>query len=162
AVLNSVESNKSGVASAVNGAVREMGFAFGLALLGTIMNQTYKSRFEESSQVQGLRDPSNSALGPLQPVIDQIGEGINYAGQVIYNPTYFASVPGDVADILSSVSAAAFVEGMHRSFIITGVAIIGVAIVSFFLVKDSVAEAPAEEPDELAGIVPAPSGVLGE
>ncbi|MDQ3443828.1 MAG: MFS transporter [Chloroflexota bacterium] len=162
AVLNSVESNKSGVASAVNGAVREMGFAFGVALLGTIMNQTYKSRFEESSQVHGLRDPSNSALGPLQPVIDQIGEGINYAGQVIYNPTYFASVPGDVADILSSVSAAAFVEGMHRSFIITGVAIIGVAIVSFFLVKDSVAEAPAEEPDELAGIVPAPSGVLGE
>lgn len=162
AVLNSVESDKSGVASAVNGAVRETGFAFGVALLGTIMNQTYKSRFDGSSQIEGLRNPANSALAPLQPVVDRIGEGINYAGRVIYNPTYFAGVPGDVADILSSVSAAAFVDGMHRSFVITGVAIIGVAIVSFFLVKDSVAESPAEEAGDQPGIIPAASAVLGE
>jgi hypothetical protein len=36
AVLNSVESEKSGVASAVNGALREIGTAFGVALLGTL------------------------------------------------------------------------------------------------------------------------------
>jgi len=164
AVLNSVESDKGGIASAVNGAVREMGFAFGVALLGTIMNQTYKSRFDGSSQVEGLSDPANSALAPLQPVVDQIGEGINYAGQVIYNPRYFAGVPTEVADILSSVSAAAFVDGIHRSFIITGAALIGVAFVSFFLVKDSVAEAPAEETDEQPRpeIMPATGAAPGE
>src|SRR5688572_14444116 len=42
AVLNSVESEKSGVASAVNGAIREIGTAFGIALLGTVMNRGYK------------------------------------------------------------------------------------------------------------------------
>ncbi len=146
AVLNSVESDKSGVASAVNGAVREMGFAFGVALLGTIMNQTYKSRFDGSSQVEGLRDPANAAFGPLKPAIDRVGEGINYAGRGIYNQEYFPGVPGDIADTLYAVSSAAFVDGMHRSFIITGVAIIGVAIGSFFLIKDSVAETPAKEP----------------
>jgi EmrB/QacA subfamily drug resistance transporter len=146
AVLNSVESDKSGVASAVNGAVRELGFAFGVALLGTIMNQTYKSRFNGSSEIEGLRDPANSALGPLQPVVDRIGEGINYAGRGIYDQAYFPGVPINVADTLNAVSSGAFVDGMHRSFIITGVAIIGVAIVSFFLIKDSVAETPAEEP----------------
>ena len=65
AVLNSVESDKSGVASAVNGAVRETGFAFGVALLGTIMNQTYKESFNASSQVQALRDPSQCGAGPV-------------------------------------------------------------------------------------------------
>ncbi len=162
AVLNSVESSKSGVASAVNGAVREMGFAFGVALLGTIMNQVYKSRFDGSGEVQALRDPANSALGPLQPVVDRIGEGINYAGSVIYNQALFPGVPADVADTLSAVSAGAFIEGMHRSFIITGAAIVGVAIVSFFLVKDAVAEAPAEDLDGVAGSTPAPSGAPGE
>jgi EmrB/QacA subfamily drug resistance transporter len=146
AVLNSVESDKSGVASAVNGAVRETGFAFGVALLGTIMNQTYKDSFNASSQVQALRDPSNAALGPLQPVIDTIGKGINYAGHVIYNETHFPGVPAEVRDALYAASAQAFVDGMHRSFIITGVAIIVVAIGSYFLINDRVAETQAEDP----------------
>jgi len=162
AVLNSVESDKSGVASAVNGAVREMGFAFGVALLGTIMNQTYKSNFNASSRVQDLRDPANSALAPLQPVVDTIGKGINNAGHLIFNEKYFPGIPGDIANTLYTASSAAFVQGMHRSFVITGIAIIGVSVVSFFLVKDSVAEAPAEETDEAMSNLPAPSASAAE
>jgi EmrB/QacA subfamily drug resistance transporter len=41
AVLNSVEKEKSGIASAVNGALREIGTAFGVALLGTMANRAY-------------------------------------------------------------------------------------------------------------------------
>lgn len=163
AVLNSVESDKAGVASAVNGAVRETGFAFGVALLGTIMNQTYKSNFNASSKVQELRDPANSALAPLQPVIDTVGKGINNAGHLIFNQKYFPGFPADIAHTLYTESSIAFVEGMHRSFVITGIAIIGVSIVSFFLVKDSVAEAPAEEPDEVMSNLPAPApAIAGE
>jgi EmrB/QacA subfamily drug resistance transporter len=147
AVLNSVESDKSGIASAVNGAVRETGFAFGVALLGTIMNQTYKARFDGSAEIQGLRDPASSAPAPLQRVIDTIGNGINSAGHVIYNETYFPGIPDNVADTLYLVSSEAFIDGIHRSFIITGIAIIAVAVGSYFLVKDSVAETPAEEPE---------------
>ncbi len=61
AVLNSVESDKSGVASAVNGAIRETGFAFGVALLGTVMNQRYRSGFNGSSKIQALREPGDPA-----------------------------------------------------------------------------------------------------
>ena len=154
AVLNSVESDKSGVASAVNGAVRETGFAFGVALLGTIMNQTYKSSFNASPEVQALRDPASGLPEPLLKVVDQIGEGINYAGHVVNN---IPGVPEDLANTLYSVSSTAFVEGMHRSFIITGLAIIGVSILSFFLIKDSVAEAPAEEPEEPNAAFPVPA-----
>jgi EmrB/QacA subfamily drug resistance transporter len=159
AVLNSVESDKSGVASAVNGAVRETGFAFGVAILGTIMNQTYKSRFDSSSEVEALRDPANVAAGPLQPVIDKIGEGINYAGHIVHG---IDGVPADIADTLYLVSSQAFIDGMHRSFIITGVAIIAVAIGSYFLIKDSVAEAPAEEPDADMAIGVVPGAAPGE
>jgi len=155
AVLNSVESDKSGIASAVNGAVRETGFAFGVALLGTIMNQVYKARFDSSSEVQGLRDPANTGLVPLQPVIDTIGDGINNAGHVIHNERYFPGIPDELADTLYLVSSRAFVDGMHRSFIITGLAIMAVAIMSFVLVRDSVAETPADEPEVAIGVAPA-------
>lgn len=162
AVLNSVESDKAGVAAAVNGAVREMGFAFGVALLGTIMNQTYKSNFNGSPEIQALRDPGNSALGPLQPAIDTIGKGINNAGHLIFNQTYFPGFPGDVANTIYSVSSTAFVQGMHRSFIITGISIVGVSVVSFFLIKDSVAEAPEEEPADHVSMPPVPSAAVAE
>ncbi|HYJ12206.1 MAG TPA: MFS transporter [Thermomicrobiales bacterium] len=140
AVLNSVPADKSGIASAVNGAVRETGFAFGVALLGTIMNRTYQAEFEESPEIQALRDPANAASQALQPVLDLIGEGINYAGQVVQNQELFPGIPTDIADTIARVSAEAFVAGMHRSFIITGIAIIAMGILSFFLIKDSVAE----------------------
>jgi EmrB/QacA subfamily drug resistance transporter len=146
AVLNSVPSDKSGIASAVNGAVRETGFAFGVALLGTIMNRTYQDRFSGSSEVQGLRDPSNAASGPLGPVLDKIGEGINYAGRVVQNQEYFPGVPEDVATMITRVSSNAFVDGMHRSFVITGIAIIVMAVASYFLIQDSTAERTADEP----------------
>jgi len=142
AVLNSVESDKSGVASAVNGAVRETGFAFGVALLGTIMNRTYVDRFDGDAQIQQLR---GGAPAQLQPVVDKIGEGINYAGHVIYNQKYFPGIPKEIADTLYGVSSTAFVDGMHRSFIITGVAIILVAAFSYFMINDRVAE--NDEPD---------------
>jgi hypothetical protein len=141
-VLNSVPSDKSGIASAVNGAVRETGFAFGVALLGTIMNRNYQDRFENSPEIQSLRDPGNAVASALQPVLDVIGEGINYAGQVVQNQDLFPGVPTDIADTIARVSAEAFVAGMHRSFIITGIAIIAIGILSFFMIKDSVAEQP--------------------
>ncbi len=42
ALLNSVDSYKAGVASAVNVAVREVGAAFSIAVLGTSTNQGYQ------------------------------------------------------------------------------------------------------------------------
>ena len=162
AVLNSVESDKSGIASAVNGAVRETGFAFGVALLGTIMNQVYRSRFANSSEVEGLRDPANAAMAPLQPVVDEIGDGINNAGHVIHNERYFPGIPDELADTLYLVSSRAFVDGMHRSFIITGIAIMAVAVVSFVLVRDTVAETPADEPEPDVAIGVAPGVAPGK
>src|SRR3712207_8044471 len=69
AVLNSVETAKSGVASAVNGAVRETGFAFGIALLGTIMNRTYQDRYDTSAEVTGRSEEHTSELQSRQYLV---------------------------------------------------------------------------------------------
>ncbi|HYI25133.1 MAG TPA: MFS transporter, partial [Thermomicrobiales bacterium] len=165
AVLNSVSSDKSGVASAVNGAVREMGFAFGVALLGTIMNQTYRDAFSSDPSIQQVRNSSDPAFAPLQPVLDLIGSGINYAGNVIFDQEHFSAVPAQIADAIYLASAEAFVEGMHKSFIITGIAIVGVAVLSFFMINDRVAEsAPEDAPDDfdVNPLVPPVSSAPGE
>jgi EmrB/QacA subfamily drug resistance transporter len=140
AVLNSVETDKAGVASAVNGAIRETGFAFGVALLGTIMNQTYQQRFDTSSEVLRMRDTSNPAFAPLQPVLDRIHEGINYAGRVIENPAYFPGLPANVTEAIRDASSRAFISGMDRAFIISGTATILFSVVAWLLIRDEVAE----------------------
>ena len=150
-VLNSVEADKSGVASAVNGAIRETGFAFGVALLGTVMNQRYRSGFNSSPEIEALRDPGNQAMTPLQPVLDAIGEGINYAGQVIENPVLFPGIPPQISGTIREASAMAFIDGMDQAFIISGIAIILVAFLSLALIKDRVADA---KPAEMRGPVP--------
>src|SRR5690606_282285 len=103
--------------------------------------------------------------GPLQPVLDLVGSGINYAGNVIRDPENFGQLPGQVIDTIYLASSKAFVDGMHRSFIITGVAIVAVSVLSYFMIKDSVAEtAPEGAPDEfeIAPVIPPVSSAPGE
>ena len=157
AVLNSVETAKSGVASAVNGAVRETGFAFGIALLGTVMNRTYQAKFGESSVVQGLRADPNAA--PLQPVLDTLGSGINLAGRVILDDQRFESARqalGPLATQLADVSGRAFISGMDRAYIISAAFIMSCAVHSFLLINDRVASTDPAEADE-ANLAPVPA-----
>ncbi len=156
AVLNSVESEKSGVASAVNGAIREIGTAFGIALLGTIMNRAYQTSFDENSSIQALRSDPN--LGPLQSVVDFVGSGNAYAGSFINKVSDFDSVPAEVKDTLIAASSQAFVDGMDAAIYVSSAFIFVSAILSYFLIKDSVVAAPVPDPvtvpDEALAPVP--------
>jgi hypothetical protein len=144
AVLNSVETEKSGVASAVNGAIREIGTAFGIALLGTIMNRTYQNHYNADASVQALRnDPS---LGPLQPVVNQIGSGASFAGHVI---DAFGLTNNAAVGQLREASAQAFVVGMDRAILISAFAIFVASALSYVLVKDNVFEIAPEAQAEL-------------
>ena len=145
AVLNSVESAKSGVASAVNGAIREIGNSFGIALLGTLMNRAYREEFNANGSVDALRDSADPALAPLRPLIGQAGEGVNYAGEAVYELFRRAgldpSAPGlaPVADGLRRASGQSFMAGMDLAVIVSAVGIMTASVVSFFLIKDRVA-----------------------
>jgi EmrB/QacA subfamily drug resistance transporter len=142
AVLNSVSSDKSGVASAVNGALREIGTAFGVALLGTLANRAYKDNFNSSSDIQALRATGGEAL---KPVIDFVGAGMNIGGNVISKIPEFAGVPAQVVKTLEHASAEAFMVGMDRAIIFSTAGIIAAAVISYFLIDDAVVEKPIEE-----------------
>ncbi len=135
AVLNSVPSDKSGVASAVNGSLREIGTAFGVALLGTLANRAYQDRFKESDAVQTATSSADQAVTSL---IALVGSGMNYGGQVVRGIAAEMGVSGEVVSQIEEASAAAFMEGMDRAVIFSGVAIIIVAVLSYFMIDDEV------------------------
>jgi len=151
-LMNSVETEKAGVASAVNGAIRETGFAFGIALLGTIMNQTYRSKLDGSEQFNALRDTSDPQLAPLQPVLDVIEKGVNYGGRVIENTTVFPDLPATITEPIRIASSQAFVSGMEQAFIISSTATVVAAVVAWLLIRNDrvVVESP-ERQDMTAG-----------
>ncbi len=144
AVLNSVESEKSGVASAINGAIREIGAAFSIAFLGTMMNRTYQSTFDSDSSIRALRNDPNATA--YRPVVDAVGDGNNMAGHVVEKISAFDFVPADVKATLINASSRAFVDGMDVAIYIAASVAIASAVLSYFLVKDSTfATAPVTE-----------------
>ncbi len=142
AVLNSVESEKSGVASAINGAIREIGTAFGIALLGTIMNRVYQSQYNATGSIIEAR--SNPALGPLRSLVDLVGSGASLAGRLIEDTRRFPGVPSALAAQLRDASSHAFITGMDRAIVISSGVIIVCSVVSFFLIKPPVMAAAPE------------------
>jgi DHA2 family multidrug resistance protein-like MFS transporter len=157
AVLNSVESAKSGVASAVNGAVREIGFAFGVALLGSVLNQVYQDRFDRSAAVADLRTGPEAAS--LAPVVDTIGSGAGFAGRVVEDAALFPAVGAAAVARLREVSGEAFIAGMDRAVIIAAGVMFAAALLALVTIKDRVvnavqlgATADDEQPEELGAI----------
>ncbi len=158
AVLNSVESAKSGVASAVNGAIREIGSAFGIALLGTLMNRDYQSQYNATESIMQAR--SNPEFGPAQPLVNLIGSGVSLAGRVIEDPKRFPGLPASLATQIRDASSHAFITGMDRAILVSSGVIIACSIISYFLIKaPDFATAPehatASEPERIPELIEA-------
>lgn len=138
AVLNSVETSRAGVASAVNGAIREIGNVFGIALLGTLMNRAYQSSFNSAAEVQALRaDPANA---PLQPLINLLGSGMSFGGRVVTDAHIFPGLQQfpELIATLERVSSDAFMAGMDRAIYVASAWIFVAAIISYLLIQDKV------------------------
>ncbi|HWV34178.1 MAG TPA: MFS transporter [Thermomicrobiales bacterium] len=145
-LMNSVETERAGVASAVNGAIRETGFAFGIALLGTIMNQTYRSDLQHSAQFTALRDTSDPQMAPIQPVLDVIAKGVNYGGRVIENTSVFPGLPESITEPIRIASSQAFVAGMEQAFIISSSAMVIAGVIGWLLIRNE-APQPVRSPE---------------
>ncbi len=146
AVLNSVDPEKSGIASAVNGAIREIGTAFGVALLGTLANRVYIDRYSNDGALNALQaDPANA---PVVPYIHAIGDGAVSAGAsgLSFVPAELRAQFGPVFDVVRERSSVAFMAGMDRAVIISAIGIVVSAVISYVLVKDDVVMRPMEAP----------------
>jgi len=76
AIVSSLPQAKQGVASAVNDTARELGSAIGIALLGSVLNSTYRSGVHDSAAglPGGARDGVESSIAFVQTgVADRFG-----------------------------------------------------------------------------------------
>jgi MFS transporter, DHA2 family, integral membrane protein len=112
-IMTSVPMSKAGVGSAVNDTTRELGGAFGIALMGTIANTAYRS----SIDLEGVRLPAGSRAAAEE----SIGAADSIATRI----------PGGEA--LTTQAATAFTDAFTLANTVSvGIALAAAAAVIFF------------------------------
>ena len=116
AVMGAVPGDRAGVGSAMNDVTRQVGGAFGVAIIGSAMNTVYSSNM--SNAVGNL--PPQAA----DPARDSIGRAIAVAGQI----------GGDAGNALIRAAGSAFVDGMAIGVLIAaGTALLAAVLVGRFM-----------------------------
>lgn len=114
AIVEALPANKQGVASAMNDVTRELGAAFGIAVVGSMLTAGYRSRVEESALPEPL----------IEPIADSAGAGLAIAGETAANgdPQLAASIIDTVGDGIA--------DGFGQAMLVAaGVALVGAVYV---------------------------------
>jgi EmrB/QacA subfamily drug resistance transporter len=130
-IMHAVPVHRAGIGSAVNDVTRELGSALGIAVLGSVVNATYRSRVDLS----GVAVPAELA--------DAAGESVGAANGVA------AAVGGAEAEALRSRAAEAFGDAFNlASAVSAAIAVLAAVVVATTLSrrKERVAAGAAPEP----------------
>ncbi|WP_332663056.1 MFS transporter [Aeromicrobium sp.] len=111
AITESLPESKQGVASAVNDTARELGSAFGIAILGSVLNQQYRDNMTEA--VQGL-PPA-------------VAEGAQSSIAFTQSPQVHAM--GSTGQQLVSAAQNAFVDGIGGALLIAAAVVAVTAVI---------------------------------
>ena len=105
AIMSSLPPNRAGVGSAMNDTTRQMGGALGIAVLGALMNGSYRAALVSFSGTQGV----------TEVVLEQIRSSIQGAHLVAAN---FGT---ELANQIVLASNQAFVGGMREALLVGGI-----------------------------------------
>ncbi len=114
-VMSSLPPGRAGIGSAMNDTTRQLGGALGVAVLGALMNGTYRSGVDHLIGVSGL------SAG----VVAQLRSSIQSAHLIAQN------LGSDLAGVVVQTSSQAFVDGMKEALVIGSIAMLLAAIVSW-------------------------------
>ena len=128
AVTSSLPMSKQGVASAMNDTAREVGSAFGIAILGAALNQSY-------------RDALAPAVADLPP---QIAERV--LGSVAFTASPAVGQLGAAGQALVEAGRVAFVHGVGDAVLIGSVVLAAAAVVVFIASGPRVRGSAVDEP----------------
>ena len=110
AITASLPMDKQGVASAVNDTGREVGSAFGIAILGSLLNQGYRDGMADA--VAGL--PARSPSGVL--------------ASIAFTASPLVSLMGETGESLMQQAIDAFVAGVGQAVLVGSIILIVTAV----------------------------------
>jgi EmrB/QacA subfamily drug resistance transporter len=143
AVMGAVPEAKAGVGSAMNDVVRQVAGAFGVAIIGSILNSTFTRQMDDAT--------ATLPLPAAEPARDSVGGALAVAGQL----------GGQAGDSLALAARAAFVDAMGvATLVAAGVVLLGAALVARYLPADHKEAIAAPEHDRSVEHVADPSHPL--
>lgn len=134
AIVSSLPSGQQGIASAVNDLTREVGGAFGIAVLGSLLNSTYRS------------DVTGAAAQLPAPASEAVEESVAAAIEL-------APTAGPRGAALLEQAQAAFVNGLSTALLVAGVVLLAASLLVGLLAprrEDVTHAAAADSPGVLA------------
>jgi len=133
AIMGSVPPAKAGVGSAVNDTTRELGGAFGVAVLGSVVSSTYGPQVRDA--VAGSPLPADQVTA----ISDQIGAAMHAAERI-------GGVPGR---LLADAASTAFVDGMQTALVVGAAALaLGALVAALFLPARAMAPEGEDDGDD--------------
>ncbi|MDD5093512.1 MAG: MFS transporter [Dehalococcoidia bacterium] len=130
-IMGSVPVRKSGVGSAMNNTMRQVGGALGVAILGTVMNATYLHKVKALEGNTSIPDAAQEAIR------SSIQAAHMAAGRI-------QELSPDLAQTVTNVSNDGFVSGMRDAFLIASIIMAIAALVTLIILPTWV-QPPEEE-----------------
>jgi EmrB/QacA subfamily drug resistance transporter len=121
-IVSAVPANKQGVASAVNDAAREVGGTLGIAILGSLLNQRYRSGVSDAA-------PADAPNGFVDAARESLAGALGMAGRL-----------GEQGTSLVDGARHAFVEGMDLAFVVSAGTLFALAAVFMVLIPGAKAQ----------------------
>jgi hypothetical protein len=131
--MGSVPVNKAGVGSAMNNTLRQVGGALGVAVLGTVMNNTYLVKVNAA-----LAGSSQSDL-PAQ-ALDTIRSGIQ-AAHIVAERLGNTALTKNIIDVTNN----AFVAGMKDALVIGAIITAIASLVTLLILPSRIRPAAPEK-----------------
>ncbi len=134
-IVLSLPLDKAGVGSAVNDTTREVGGAIGIAVIGSVLNSTYKSGLNPAlSRITAQLPAANRTQ--FEPVVQAARRGVNVLASVVKQAPSIPSLKPHLSQLESLLGIARheFVNGMQNGFRVTAVVmvLIGTVVARWF------------------------------
>lgn len=116
-IMNSLPLSQAGVGSAMNDTTRQLGGALGIAVLGALMNGTYRSGI---NQIEGIKGIDVNIIGQIRSSI----QGAHIAASTL-------SV--DLGTKVIQISNQSFVQGMKEAFFFSSIIMVLASLATWIL-----------------------------